>query len=258
LPSPGRGLVPAVLQTIPLPRLTDLAMRLWPPLTRWRRLAHLRARAATERLYAKNLRELCRAATRFDEVVTTSQQRVAACRAVGIAARVVPYGYHPLTTGPLADADVRGRDVPVLLLGTELKARTRRSAVIRSLEQALPPSVPLLTIGEGLYGEDRARLLRRTRVVLDVHRVPGSFTGLRVIMAAAAGAVLVTEPFEGPTPFAPGVHHVEAPADRLAEAVCGILRDDSLARRLVEAAQSLLRGELAMAACLGRLTTPPA
>src|SRR5262245_6446257 len=33
LPSPGRGLAPSVLLALPIPRMTDVATRLLPPLT---------------------------------------------------------------------------------------------------------------------------------------------------------------------------------------------------------------------------------
>ena len=228
-------------------------MRACRPLSRAARAQAWRGRAAAERVCVKNLRELRRAAPRFDEVVLTSAQRVAAAAAAGVSARVVPYGYHARAAGSLAPVDAARRDVPVLVLGSELDGRTRRASVIRALRHALEPHVPLMLVGGDLYGEARARLLRRTRVVLDVHRVPGAFTGVRFVMAAAAGAVLVTEPFEGPTPLVPGVHHVEAPAGRLADAVRSVLASETLARTVAEAAQSLLRTDLAMANCLGRL-----
>jgi hypothetical protein len=128
---------------VPAARLTDIAMRRLPTLARAPRVqAAWRGRAAAERLCVKNLRELRRVAPRFDEVVVTSAQRVRAAAAAGVAARTVPFGYHATTTGPLACADRAGRDIPVLILGTELDGSTRRAAAIRALRQALEPGVP--------------------------------------------------------------------------------------------------------------------
>ena len=61
-----------------------------------------------------------------------------------------------------------------------------------------------LRVVEGVWGHDREVLLRRTRVVLDVHRIPGNFVGLRLLLSLAAGAALVTEPMTDPYPFMPG------------------------------------------------------
>lgn len=253
LATPGRGLGPAVLRVIPAAGIADAAMRALPSLARRRIVSTWRGRAAAERLAVRNLGEIARVAARFDDIAMTSDLRVRAAAAIGVGARVVPFGYHASTSGPLAPIDLASRDVPVLVLGTELEGHTRRAAILDTVRRALEPDVPVMLVGAGLYGEARTRLLRRTRVVLDVHRVPGNFAGVRLVMAAAAGAVFVTEPFTGPTVAVPNVHFVEARAERLADAVRRVVASDALARRTAEAAQDLLRTELAMATCLRRL-----
>jgi hypothetical protein len=112
---------------------------------------------------------------------------------------------------------------------------------------------PRLTACEGLWGEDRTALLRRTRLVLNVMRVPGEFIGLRLVMAIAAGAVVVSEPMTDPFPFVPGVHFVEAPLARLLDEARNLLEDEPRRRKVAEAGQALLEGQLTMTQSLQRV-----
>jgi hypothetical protein len=138
-------------------------------------------------------------------------------------------------------------------LGADLFARTRRGAIVRRITESLKPSLAPVLVDGGLYGQEREDLLGRTRVVLDVHRVPGNFNGLRFMFAAAAGAVLVSEPCDDPRPLIPGKHYVEAPVEGLAAAIRDTLADEPRRRQIVEAGQELLRGELAMSRTLERV-----
>jgi hypothetical protein len=87
-------------------------------------------------------------------------------------------------------------------------------------------------------------------VVLDVHRVPGNFIGLRLLLALAAGAAVVTEPMDDPHPFVPGQHFIAAPLARMPDELEAILRDEPRRRRIVEAGQALIAGPLTMASSL--------
>ena len=104
-----------------------------------------------------------------------------------------------------------------------------------------------------MWGSERAALLRRTRVVVDIHRIPGNFVGLRLLLTLAAGAVLVTEPMTDPWPFIPGVHYLEAQASDLLDVACLVAEDDVRRVRLVEAGQAFLGDSLTMQASLGRV-----
>ena len=74
-----------------------------------------------------------------------------------------------------------------------------------------------------------------------------------MVLALAAGAVVVSEPMADPFPFVPGVHFVEAPADGLLAAARDLIADEPRRRRIASAGQSLLAGDLAMAASLKRV-----
>jgi hypothetical protein len=110
-----------------------------------------------------------------------------------------------------------------------------------------------LTIVQGVWGSERAALLRRTRVVVDVHRIPGNFVGLRLLLTLAAGAALVTEPMTDPWPFVPGIHFLEAPMSDLLDVARHLADDEGERTRLIEAGQTLLRDSLTMQVSLERV-----
>lgn len=73
------------------------------------------------------------------------------------------------------------------------------------------------------------------------------------VVAAAAGAALLSEPLHRPEPLEPGVHYLEAPSTQMAQSVADLLADEPRRLRIVEAAQSLLASDLHMRNVLPRL-----
>jgi len=186
------------------------------------------------------------------DLVVTSRDRATALAGWGLAVRVVPFGYHPLHAGPLTPAQAGSRDVPLLLLGSRA-GHTRRAASVHRLRAARAEHG--LRVEESSWGAERAVLLRRTRVMLDVHSVPGNFVGLRLLLSLAAGVALVTEPMTDPWPFVPGVHFIEAPLEGLLDEGIRLAADAPARAKLVDAGQALLRDELTMRASLERVLT---
>jgi hypothetical protein len=184
------------------------------------------------------------------DVVVTSRDRAATLIGWGVAARTVPFGYHPCHGGALTPPEAGARDVPLLLLGSRA-GHTRRAAAVDRL-RANGASHGLLVEGSS-WGAERDVLLRRTRVMLDVHRVPGNFVGLRLLLSLAAGVALVSEPMTDPSPFVPGVHFVEAPLEGLLGAGLALLDDEARRREIVAAGQALLHTDLSMASSLRRV-----
>lgn len=205
---------------------------------------------ASDRLTRANLDDLEMAAAGGAAIVVTSGDRGALLAACGLPATVVPFGYHELHAGPLTPAGHGPRDVPLLILGSRA-AHTRRARLIDEMQRT-GASVGLQVV-EGVWGEERASLLRRTRVLVDVQRIPGNFAGMRLLLAIAAGTALVTEPMTDPSPFIPGVHYLEAPSDRLLGVASELAADDRRRAALVDAGQALLRHELTMRGSLERV-----
>jgi hypothetical protein len=206
-----------------------------------------RVALATDRLTRANLDELAMAAAAGADLVVTSRDRGATLAAAGLGATVVPFGYHERHAGPLTAPDAGPRDVPLLMLGSRA-THTRRARQVDDLVRRGAGSG--LRVVEGIWGAEREALLRRTCVVVDVHRIPGNFVGLRLLLSLAAGAALVTEPMTDPWPFVPGVHYLEAPATELLEVATALAADGGHRVGLVEAGQALLRDRLTMRASL--------
>lgn len=239
------------------PRQVGRAARVARPLGRVLRRAPLpgpldrrRVGVATERLLAANLRELTDAVAAGASLVVTSRDRAATVAALGIDVTAVPFGYHERHAGPLTPVLGHERDVPLLLLGTR-GTHTRRAREVSDL--ARTSAMTDLRVVDGVWGDERAALLRRTRVIVDVHRIPGNFVGLRLLLAIAAGAVVVTEPMTDPFPFVPGVHHLEAALADLAAVASEVAADEARRAAIIEAGQASFADALAMRASVRRV-----
>ncbi len=223
-----------VLQVLPRGRLRDA-------------IAHLGGSTADlESWY--HLDQALKLAGHADRFVVTSRDGAAILASVGVQADVVPFGYAAKVHGVLA---VGGdRDIETLMLGgySGPRSHRRRNWIEAARQQGLP-----IAIAQGEWGESRNALLRRSRVVLHIHRIPGTFIGLRLVLALAAGSVVVSEPMRDPHPFVPGIHFIEAPLDQLASEATALLADEARRRRIVEAGQTLLAEELTMGRCLSRV-----
>jgi Glycosyl transferases group 1 len=213
-----------------------------------RPLAAARAAAYIERERQANLQAAGRSSGLVDLVVTTSHDRQAVLEQHGVAARVVPFGYHERFAGPLVGSG-SDRDIDLISIGSGLDWASRRARGTDATLEALRTGVRVAKPARA-WGEERHALLSRTRIMLDIHRVPGNFVGLRLLLALAAGVALVTEPLDDPRPFVPGLHYVEAPLAELPGAIEGLIADEAARRRIVDAGQAFITSDLTMARSL--------
>lgn len=256
IPPEREAVIDRILRPMPMGRLLDAATRIATVAGRRPTPGALRSwrEAAAQRWDQRhNLASHRRAAGHGLRLVVTSADRSAALARCGIRAAVVPFGYHRAMAGDPLDPADGGRDIDVLCLGSAIDSvPTRRARIVAQLVDELAPSVGVV-VRDGIWGPERDRLLRRARIVVNVNRLAGNFTGLRSIYVAAAGAALVTEPATDPAPFVPGVHHVAAMERGLAAAVHGLLADDARRIALARAAQAFVTRDLTMAVSLRRL-----
>jgi hypothetical protein len=213
-------------------------------------LGTARRRIRNEKELGRNARLIPNLAALTDRIVVTNRDLEATLRDSGVAARVVPFGWEPSVHGRMTRAD-SDRDLDLVSLAhyrdALLAARRTRKM------QALVDAEPRLVCAEGVWGAERNALLRRTRVLVNVQRVEGTFIGLRLVLALAAGVAVVTEPMADPYPFVPGVHFVEADADHLLSGARALLADERRRREIVAAGQALLTTELSMTRSLERV-----
>ena len=251
LPRPGPEAGGMIHRRLPTGKLLDIARTALPPLGRSATWQQTRERAANVREPLHNLAMLRRDAHTFDRIVVDTQSRAEGALRAGIDVAIVAFGYHPAYAGALAAPQIE-RDIDVLSLASVDRV-ARRQRVMTDIEAMLGRSgVALAQVERHTYGASRTQVLRRSKVVLDIHRVPGSHPLYRFILAAAAGAAMVSEPLDQPEPLVPGVHYVEAATSRLGEATLELLADEPRRQQIVVAAQALLSGELDLRRTLPR------
>jgi hypothetical protein len=250
LPRMGGSSSGGIHRWLPTGRVLDLSRNALPPLGRTAAWQHWREQAANVREPLSNLVQLKRHAAAFDRIVVDTHVRAQGAVAAGIPVEVVPFGYHASYAGPIGGDGPR--DIAVVALGN-VDRKARRNRIVSAVEDDLRRSnIALRRIDGHVYGADRRAVLERARVSLDIHRIPGAYPLYNFILASAAGAALVTEPLARTGPLEPGVHYVEAEASGLAQVTRDLLDDEPRRRRLVEAAQALLRTDLDLRRTLPR------
>lgn len=201
---------------------------------------------------------------------------VAALRERGVNALHVPLGYVP-EWDTWGGVDAEERTVDVAFLGSHTDRRgvalarcgsvlQGRRAELHVVETKLPHRAE---DPHFLWGERRDALLRRTKVLLNVHRSElGYMEWLRAVQAIVNGAVLVSEHALGVAPLIAGRHFVSARFEDLHLALGATLDYYGLVGDLRSNAYRLLRDEMpmdgalddlaALAAGLHALPLPPA
>jgi hypothetical protein len=184
-------------------------------------------------------------------VFDINQASVEAFEGLGLEVRHLPLGYSRSWDRFDPGAE---RDVDVAFLGC---ATERRGRVLAGYAPTLARRRCELVISDNdhpnpvsgasfLAGEDKWSLLRRSRVLLNIHRErhPPYFEWVRVLEAIHCGAVVVSEASSHYAPLEPGRHFAAAPAEGLDRLVDELLdspdRLDSLRRAAYEHVRSRL------------------
>ncbi len=135
------------------------------------------------------------------------------------------------------------RDIPVVWLGKP-GSRRRRRLLDRISAELGQRSIELLIV-DGIrhpfvFGEERTRLLNRTKILLNLLRQPWDDNSMRFVLAAHNGALVISEPSLRHSFFEPGVHLVECPIDRMAQTIAYYLDHETDRLRITAAARQLL------------------
>jgi hypothetical protein len=136
------------------------------------------------------------------------------------------------------------RDIDVVFLGymgSGKRQRTNRLRIITETAAKLEHHGHHVKIIEhSCFGEGRAELLNRTKIVLDVARVPWDLPGMRLMMSMACGALVVTSYMGNPYPFIDGKHLVQSPSEQLANRILYYLEhEDRRSKIAISAKQHL-------------------
>lgn len=165
----------------------------------------------------------------------------------GLPAIVAPFGSFPEW---YADLDLK-RDIDVLWMGK--RATKRRSLALDQLRKQLHARGVTLYVADNVenpfvFGEDRTRLLNRSKITLNLLRTWYDENSLRICMAAPNRSLVVSEPLLPHVPqYQPGVHYVSAPFARLADTIVYYLEHDEELQRIVDNAYQLTTTTLTFA-----------
>ena len=172
-------------------------------------------------------------------VSSNGRQRFLAER--GIAAHFVPFGFD----SPMGRDMSLPRDIDVLFVGS--LDVPRRNRLLRFLRGQ---GVNLTAVGHwtdpAYWGENRTRLLNRSRILLNFARTPAEYSGLRLLLGMANKALVVSEPIYDPAPYVPGRHFISAPVERMPEVIRYYLDHESERRLIVEEAHRFITTEHTM------------
>lgn len=149
------------------------------------------------------------------------------------------------------------RDIDVLWMG--VRGTTRRSRLLDRVFQALRTQGVNLYVADNverpfIYGEDRTRLLNRSKITLNITRTWYDDNFSRFAMAIPNRSLVVSEPMLPHCPeYQPGVHYVSASADRLVDTLLYYLRHEEERRQIVERAYQFITTELVFQRTVARL-----
>jgi hypothetical protein len=177
-----------------------------------------------------------------DLLVVSSRSRQEYLGTHGIESYFVPFGYHEAVHGRMPGCS---RDIEVLFLGSMQVPRRRR--LIRELRLE---GVDVKTVGgwhsAESWGDNRTRLLNRTKVLLNLGRHPGEFSGLRMLLGMSSGALVISEPIDLPEPFIVGRHYIETPIERMPEVIHYYLEHPKEREQIIDEAYRFVVEELTM------------
>jgi hypothetical protein len=168
-------------------------------------------------------------------------------RAQGYPARFVPWG-----TAPTWHADLGlERDIDVLWMGK--RRNDRRSDLIDRVRRELEAHGVKMYVADGverpfIFGEERTRLLNRTKLTLNVRtRWFNSGFTFRFHTVAGNRCVVVSEPFlTHVSRYRAGEHYAEAPPEQLAEKILHLLAHEDERRAIAERAYQLVTTEMTL------------
>jgi glycosyl transferase family 1 len=196
---------------------------------------------------AAYLRRLARAGLP-DLVIASTRARQEYLLENGLPAHWVPLGW---AQGTERDFGLQ-RDLEALFIGSLKPVRRRRK--IRRLRRR---GLDLVAVGDWnsdtYWGENRARLLNRVNVMVNVSRYPGDLADSRFLLGMAHGALVVSEPVYRPEPYVPGRHFVSARLEEMPAVVTRYSRDCDERFRIAEQGRRLALVELTLQASVDRV-----
>lgn len=163
----------------------------------------------------------------------------------GVPSLFVPIGYHPTWGRSLEAGD---RDIDVVFLGNVTRSRR---PLLQELDHALTKAgFRLQIVSKNCYGEERTRLLNRSKILLNLNSLPWESPGMRMLMAMSCKTMVVSEYAEDIAPYVNGQHLLLAAGKDLADLLISCLGDEALRSKIADQAYRFVMEEHTLAARL--------
>jgi len=175
-----------------------------------------------------------------DLLAVSTQARQEFLSSHNMPAHWVPMGYNPSNHGsPLG----LNRDIDVLFLGT--RDVPRRVRLLRRLASAgIRVHQKGSWVDPDCWGHKRNELINRAKIFLNLQRYEGDLSGLRMILAMANRALVVSEHIYRPAPYVPGKHYISVPIDEMHKAIQHHLERDEERERITDEAYRFISREV--------------
>jgi hypothetical protein len=227
-------------ELLPPPKAAKLP---WPRLALWEIIRILRRDPRATDVYTNYFRLWQLARKKLpDLLLTPTLDRREFLLERGLSAHWVPLGYD-LSRG--RDMSL-SRDIEVLFLGTLNIPRRKRM-----LEHLRRRGVNLLVMGSpsdpACWGENRTRLLNRTKILLNLARSPGQLPDTRLILGMANKALVISEPVYAPAPYEPGKHYVSAALAEMPGVIAYYLTHEGERERIANEGHRFVTQEVTLA-----------
>lgn len=164
----------------------------------------------------------------------------------GLPTTTIPMGYDS-SFG--SDMGLR-RDIDVVFLGSIQDRRRRR--IVPQMITAMKNRGIKVVIKDGssehgyVFGSERAKLLNRTKILINIMRQPWDDLIYRALLTAPNGAMILSEPVLDSGPFVAGEHFAISNPTEMTEAVGYYLNNYPERRRITTAAYNLITTDLTM------------
>ena len=187
----------------------------------------------------------------LDHVLVSVASRKTFLARYAISSEFVPVGFTPEFGSVLPNVE---RDVDVLFLGY---LTARRRDLLASLQSRLQQHRrKILVVERDCYGEERTRLLNRSKIILNLQRFPWEFPIIRLLMAMSCKTLVVSERANDSGPFVEEEHVVVRNLSDIGDALVTYLANDDKRLRIVEEAHNFVTTKLTLANLLSEALAP--
>ena len=124
-----------------------------------------------------------------------------------------------------------------------IKPIMKRFDELENLIKSNDKNVKLKIVDKDCYGEERTQLLNRTKISLDLPRVPWDFAPVRFLLSMSCCAMVVSEGNCPKEPYRKDVHYVQAADSDLTATILSYLRNEQQRHRITRDAYNYVKKE---------------